>query len=136
MVNKIFITIIFTFIQLPGYAQNSSDLQLILSHRQNIKVVSKDASTDKRRRIVPYVFKPGFLVFKHGIYNQMGLTCIFDRPCIDFCGDLIERFGLVKGYFLSIDRIVRCNRLTPLETYPSSLSTSTKVIDSVGNYHK
>lgn len=133
MINKFYLTLIFILIQFACSAQNPSDLQLIFSHSQNPKKIESVPS--RHKRVVPYLFKPGFLVFKHGIYNQMGLTCIYDRPCLEFCGDLIEKFGLIKGYFLSFDRMVRCNRLTPLETYPSSLTTRGKIIDSISDYH-
>ena len=133
MVYKFFLTLILILIQFACYAQNPSDFELIFTHSQNPKKVESEPS--KHKRVVPYLFKPGFLVFKHGIYNQMGLTCIYDHPCMDFCGDLIERFGLVKGYFLSFDRIVRCNRLTPLETYPSSLAKGGKIVDCISYYH-
>ena len=134
MSNKFSITLILIFIQLACSAQSTSDLELILSSSLNTKSNSSHKLPVRHKRFIPYLFKPGFLAFKHVIYNQMGTTCIYLHPCIDFCGAIIERYGLVKGYFLSFDRIVRCNQLSPIETYPSGLSAYGKLIDSVSDY--
>ena len=134
MSNKLRLTLILIFIQLACYAQETSDLSLVLSSSLNTETVSLHEPTVKRKRLVPYLFKPGFFAFKHVIYNQMGMTCIYQHPCMNFCGALIERYGVVKGYFLSFDRVVRCNRLSPIETYPSGLSANGKLIDYVSDY--
>lgn len=134
MSNKLSITLILILAQLACYAQEISDLELILSSSLNTKSISSQEPAARHKRVVPYLFKPGFLAFKHILYNQMGMTCIYHNPCMNFCGQLIERYGFVKGYFLSFDRIVRCNRLSPIETYPSGLTAHGKLIDYVSDY--
>lgn len=122
------------FIHCDCIAQKPSNLELIFSQDLKIENTTSSKPETKRNRIVPYLFKPGYFLFKHTVYNQMGLTCVFKKPCMDFCGDLIGKYGIVKGYFISFDRVVRCNRLTPLETYPTSLSFEGKIIDVVMDY--
>lgn len=134
MSNKLTITLILILIQLACSAQNASDLDLILASSLDTQSVSAHNHPIRHKRVVPYLFKPGFLAFKHVIYNQMGMTCIYQHPCMDFCGALIESYGFLKGYFLAFDRIVRCNRLSPIETYPSGLTAYGKLIDSVSDY--
>lgn len=131
---RFFFTLVILFIHFTCFSQHATDLKLILSPSQTNLTTQEYKPITKHKRIVPYLFKPGYLLFKHVLYNQMGLTCVYNQPCMDFCGELIERYGLVKGYFLSFDRIVRCNRLTPLETYPSGLTLNGKLIDSVSDY--
>ncbi len=115
-----------------SYAQDSKDLDLIFSTRAASALSTQ--IDKKRKRIIPYLFKPGFSLYQKVIYPQLGLTCFFQNQCIDFCGELIERHGLAKGYFISMDRIARCNRLLPLETYPAGLADNGKVIDRVADY--
>lgn len=134
MSNKLSIILILILVQLACYAQETSDVELILTSLLNTRSISSHEPAVRHTRLVPYLFKPGFLAFRHMIYNQMGMTCIYHNPCMNFCGALIERYGFVKGYFISFDRIVRCNRLSPIETYPSGLTAHSKLIDYVSDY--
>lgn len=115
-----------------SFAQGMKDLDLIFSSSTPSTLTNQ--IDKKRKRIIPYLFKPGFIFYKKVVYPQLGLTCFFHHQCIDFCGDLIERYGLAKGYFISLNRVARCNRLLPLETYPAGLSDDGRVIDSLADY--
>ena len=114
-------------------AQSNKDLNFIFSHKQDLENPTRDV-IKKKKRIIPYIFKPGYLFFKHTIYDQLGMSCYFKNQCNEFCGDLIEEFGLFKGYFVSFDRVVRCNRFAPIESYPSALTSDGKVIDELRFY--
>lgn len=125
--------ILFFLLHLQSFAQHSEDITLIFSHQQGVEN-SASPTGKKKKRIIPHLFKPGFLIFKTTLYPQLGMSCYFKEQCTEFCGDLIEEFGLFKGYFISFDRIVRCNRFAPLESYPSALSKEGKVIEQIEFY--
>lgn len=38
-------------------------------------------------------------------------SCRFTPTCSEYAKEAIERFGFIKGLFLSIKRILRCNPL-------------------------
>lgn len=67
--------------------------------------------------------------------DQWGHTCYFEIPCSDFSGQLVHRYGIVKGFFLMIDRYGKCNKLSHYETLPNRINTKGKIIDSVNFYH-
>ena len=36
-------------------------------------------------------------------------TCRFTPSCSEFCSDAFIKYGLIKGVWLSVKRILRCN---------------------------
>ena len=87
----ILITLLFT-VQVNSTAQKSGDLTLIFSVKNINGNSSGPVIKSNRKRIAPYLFKPAYLFYNKVIYKQMGLTCFYENHCIDFCGDLIEKY--------------------------------------------
>jgi putative component of membrane protein insertase Oxa1/YidC/SpoIIIJ protein YidD len=117
------------------YAGNSvsaqswkDDADLLLSNRQvstapAIKEPSKGFNPGK----IMYNISMGF--YQKHISAQMGTNCIYETTCSRFSRKLVSEYGVVKGFFLSLDRVGRCNKLAYAEASPLRLNREGKIIE-------
>jgi putative component of membrane protein insertase Oxa1/YidC/SpoIIIJ protein YidD len=62
----------------------------------------------------------GSMLFYQNIVSpQFQGSCLYERSCSNFSKEAIHHFGIIKGVFLSADRLMRCNH--PVETEISFL---------------
>ena len=74
------------------------------------------------------------LFYQNVISPQFFSNCTYYRSCSNFSKKAINEFGLIKGMFLSADRLLRCN-LAALEDIPqSSFSADGYAIDEPEKY--
>jgi putative component of membrane protein insertase Oxa1/YidC/SpoIIIJ protein YidD len=73
-------------------------------------------------RFILYRIEPVFLLarysmlfYQHIVSPQFSAHCVYQRSCSNFCKKAIEEYGLIKGVFLSADRLLRCNSLSASE---------------------
>lgn len=67
--------------------------------------------------------------------KQLARSCPYQLSCSNFSKQAIEQFGVVKGVFLSADRIMRCNRIGLLDVSPVDMNPADGlVIDSLSRY--
>ncbi len=64
----------------------------------------------------------------------MGPYLLLRNSLLGFQPSLIRRYGIVKGFFLTIDRHGKCNKLSFYETLPNRINAKGKIIDSVNFY--
>ena len=43
------------------------------------------------------------------IFEGMGIHCKYEPTCSEYTKQAIEKYGAIKGLFLGIKRILRCN---------------------------
>ena len=43
------------------------------------------------------------------IFEQKGIKCKYYPSCSEYMRQAIEKYGLIKGSFLGLKRIIRCN---------------------------
>jgi len=55
--------------------------------------------------------KLSMLFYQEIVSPQLFRHCLYERSCSNFSKKAIEEFGLIKGVFLSADRLMRCNAL-------------------------
>ncbi len=123
--------IIFLFIGNHLMAQTiQSDLALLRTQQINSSSVKEKTATS---RLSSLVALPGEF-YQNNISGQWGHTCYFEIPCSDFSHQLIHHYGIVKGFFLTIDRHGKCNKLSFYETLPNRINAKGKIIDSVRFY--
>ena len=70
----------------------------------------------------------------NAVHPQLGVMCLYDMPCRDFYREAFREFGIIKGSFLSIDRMGRCSRLSVIETLPARLTSTGKVKERPADY--
>ena len=116
-----------------------SDAALLM---QNQKI---DSTKIAKKRKVNYVFKgknwavkynPVSLVFGGGLFfyqkiisPQIVMGCAFNPSCSNFSKGCVNEFGIVKGVFLSADRLTRCTRLSSIDFHPILFDENDKVTD-------
>lgn len=42
-------------------------------------------------------------------FEMLGIHCKYEPTCSEYAIQAIEKYGFLKGFFLSIKRILRCN---------------------------
>ncbi|QQS29209.1 MAG: membrane protein insertion efficiency factor YidD [Sphingobacteriales bacterium] len=63
--------------------------------------------------------------YQNVLSSQLGRQCLYGISCSNFSKHAILEFGLVKGVFLTADRLLRCNRISALDLNPLTLDTKT-----------
>lgn len=43
------------------------------------------------------------------IFENMGIRCKYYPSCSEYTKQAIEKYGVLRGWFLGIKRIIRCN---------------------------
>ncbi|WP_421763340.1 hypothetical protein [Ekhidna sp.] len=66
--------------------------------------------------------------------NQFFDTCIYDEKCGIFMKKGFAQFGFIKGFFLSIDRRLRCTSLTRSRALPIRFNKEGFIKDHAEDY--
>ena len=84
---------------------------------------------------VTLLLKGTMYTYQHVISPQLSRSCPYEITCSNFSKQSIRTFGIVKGVFLSADRILRCNRIGILDVHPLDFNEVTGTIsDSPSRY--
>ena len=84
---------------------------------------------------VSLVLKGAMLGYQRLMSQQLARTCPYQITCSNFSKQAIEQYGLVKGVFLSADRIMRCNRIGLLDVPQLNVNPADgTIIDSLSRY--
>jgi len=60
-------------------------------------------------------FYQRYLNFRHPFFKTLFLTdaaCRFQPTCSEYCYQAINRYGILKGLFLGIKRVLKCHPLS------------------------
>src|ERR1043165_6271178 len=60
---------------------------------------------------VSLLLKGTMFTYQHVISPQLSRSCPYEITCSNFSKLSIKEYGIVKGVFISADRILRCNRI-------------------------
>ncbi|MBS1557987.1 MAG: membrane protein insertion efficiency factor YidD [Bacteroidetes bacterium] len=88
----------------------------------------------KRKSPITRFYLLGVKIYQHSISEQLATNCSFELTCSRFSRAMINEYGLIKGYFLTFDRLSRCNVISPLETFPVRLTKQGKIIEYVDDF--
>ncbi|WP_266364546.1 membrane protein insertion efficiency factor YidD [Tellurirhabdus rosea] len=94
------------------YDRPGNDADVLQSHRR---------SWIAQYNPVSLALKGAMLGYQRLVSQQLARSCPYDITCSNFSKQAIERFGVVKGVFLSADRIMRCNRIGLLDVHPLNI---------------
>ncbi len=131
MRNKFLQSLFYCLITVIGTAQNMEfDLQLI-SEKQTVtekdfsyykragndKTVIKNHSHSFFSKINPVnnILKVTMLLYQNVISPQLSKSCAYQITCSNYSKQAIAKYGIIKGVFLSADRLMRCNRISVLD---------------------
>ncbi|MCZ4694210.1 membrane protein insertion efficiency factor YidD [Ancylomarina euxinus] len=126
LINQIYkLTFTFSFILClciltQAQSKESSNIQLILKTKTNTLNTKKpsreyiyknEKSWLKKYNPISLGFGSLLYLYQNVLSQQFSADCLYHPTCSDFSKDAIREYGLVKGIFLSSDRICRCNRI-------------------------
>ncbi|MEZ5173867.1 MAG: membrane protein insertion efficiency factor YidD [Bacteroidia bacterium] len=102
-----------------GIAQNFHTHELGNSfHHKHAPV--KYAGVRNNTNEIQYVFSGLFLFYKFAISSQDNNRCSFHPSCSEYGILAVKKFGAVSGMLATLDRLQRCNGLSP-ENYKIDL---------------
>lgn len=115
------------------------DLQLISSHQvdhHEIEAPNNKKQLKFTQAINPvyWVYQGGLAVYQKHISPQLSTHCVFETSCSRFSRKLIEQHGIVKGIFLTCDRLSKCNRITLSETSRLRLNKNGRIREEASSY--
>lgn len=124
------LTIILLILFFAGAIQGqdlAKDLLLIKSEaiHEHTEVKSKNS-----------FFKGILKIYSNHISDQILNDCIYHESCSEFSQGAIREFGIFKGTFLTMDRMMRCNRMSQSETLPVRFNEIGKISDHWYQYGK
>ncbi len=67
---------------------------------------------------VAWLLAGGMYVYQNVISSQFSATCFHSPSCSNFSRQLILEYGIIKGVFLTADRLTRCNRIARTDVPP------------------
>ena len=85
---------------------------------------------------VTLVLKGAMYAYQHAISPQLSRHCPYEITCSNFSKQAVQEFGIVKGVFLSADRILRCNRIGVLDTDPLDFNERNGTITDAPNKYR
>ena len=117
----------------PGAAENNGYYAGPLNNRKVLN--TQQHSVAAKYNPVALVLKGTMFVYQHVISPQLSRGCPYEITCSNFSKLSIQEFGVVKGVFLSADRILRCNRIGILDVHPLDINDRTgKISDPPNKY--
>jgi uncharacterized protein len=123
------ITLAFCILANGLFAQDTqADLQRLSAQALPAKAFGQTA---KKRSFNPLsILYAGTLgLYQKQISPQWGANCAFELTCSRFSGAMVNEYGLAKGFFLTFDRMARCNKISFFETLPVRINAQGKIID-------
>ena len=83
---------------------------------------------------VSLFFRGAMFAYQHVLSPQLSSHCPYQITCSNFSKQAIGEFGLVKGLFLSADRITRCTRIGLMDVHPINFAEDGTIIDPPNLY--
>jgi putative membrane protein insertion efficiency factor len=130
--------ILFIFVNATAQMNFEQDLSLILKS-ENSKIRKIETERNKKREFLiakdaPLVEKlnpvrwtlGGLLYFyQTSLSKHFSADCLYEPSCSNFSKDVIQHYGLLKGVFLTADRLSRCNRIAQTSLHPLTIDPNT-----------
>jgi uncharacterized protein len=153
LIRKLLLFIFIFFAGIKCYPQSFlSDITLIRNkdfsvpaidnnYRGNIKINNKEPLKFKHKSYIVR-YNPVnlgatalMLFYQYIVSPQFSRYCLYERTCSNFSKAAISEFGLIKGVFMSADRILRCN-ISAIRDIPSDkFDPAGYAIDEPEKYH-
>ena len=109
------------------------DLQLLSQQKESVSSFGK-VKKKKSFRPLSLLYAGTLGFYQNQISPQWGANCAFELTCSRFSAEMVKEYGLAKGFFMTFDRLGRCNKLSLYETLPMRINPQGKIIDPVAFY--
>ncbi len=152
-INCHILKILFAFLLVIQYndilAQKiKSDMQLLqesdnylLNKNNNIHLNNTNPIEFKNSSVIvkynPFslVIKGSMLFYQHIVSPQLFRHCLYEISCSNYSKHAIHNYGIIKGVFLSADRLMRCNSMVKEEIPPYKFNENGLAIEEPIKYH-
>ncbi len=142
--NKIILLIICFSIGINiSSAQNAqSDRQKIFAttmnqiSNQNSKKVEFGFGGLKKANPLNWLLGFPMFIYQKLISPEFSAQCLYEPSCSAYSKQLISRYGIFKGTFLSADRLTRCNRLGAHDFESFQINPHTHKVDESTDIYK
>jgi len=121
--------------------QNYSNANLSPDSKYNTSVNNKNPIDYKHKSFIarynPFslLATSAMLFYQNVISQQFFRHCLYERSCSNFSKKAINEFGLIKGVFMSADRLMRCNGIAINDIPPDQFDDEQLAIDEPSKYH-
>jgi putative component of membrane protein insertase Oxa1/YidC/SpoIIIJ protein YidD len=126
-------------------AQQNTDLDLIAAHiklepkyeqKRKVEYLFKNKNAFVKYNPVSLFFGGALYIYQSTVSKQIGAQCPYEYNCSNFSRICIRKYGLVKGIFLTSDRLTRCTRLAAIDINENiDIRRSTgRIIDNPDDY--
>jgi putative component of membrane protein insertase Oxa1/YidC/SpoIIIJ protein YidD len=78
-------------------------------------IYKDEPSVLKKINPVNILFGTTLYVYQNVFSRQISSGCLYTPSCSEFSKDAIREYGLLKGAFLSVDRVNRCGRIPSID---------------------
>jgi|SRR6185312_127826 len=140
MKKTVFLVLLLFCINYGHTQQVNNDMQAIHTHICNEQALQANTGKKKVKMqtslnpIKLVLFVPLF-IYQKFISEQISATCEFEPSCSNFGVQSLKVLGLLKGLFLTADRLMRCNgQAQPEAQYYLIDHYTGKVIDEPSMY--
>ncbi|MFL3662846.1 MAG: membrane protein insertion efficiency factor YidD [Flavobacteriales bacterium] len=139
---KLFCLIFLILFFLEGKSQNLIvDNQLLLNNKIEYVFSHYDeleGNDQKMNRIgynpIKIVAKGLLYIYQNEISPQLVSHCQFELTCSNFSKKSIEKYGFIKGIFLTADRLLKDNEYSISELPSHKISNHGKAYDDLDDY--
>ncbi|MEI6574689.1 MAG: membrane protein insertion efficiency factor YidD [Bacteroidota bacterium] len=81
-------------------------------------LLTKNSNVFVRYNPVSLALGSVMYIYQNVFSTQISAGCMYSPSCSGFSKQLISEYGIIKGVFLSADRITRCNRISGIDLHP------------------
>ena len=84
-------------------------------------IFKNEPKTFKNSNPASLLFGGLLFVYQNHFSQHLSASCLYHPSCSDFGKHAVQEFGLIKGTFLSLDRLSRCNRIAATDLNPADI---------------
>jgi len=134
----------FLWVVFPANSQSDSlDLSMLkeFSADSNLQDTAHDhiheaTISDKGVKPGLFVMNGLFIFYRLFISESISAGCIYDMSCSNFGKEAMHEYGIIKGFFLAIDRVSRCTSLAKKEIPSWRFLPSNLLVDDLPEYYR
>lgn len=100
-----------------SFSQSIVDKELLLNSCNNSKYAEKSITYtfSQRHKVTNFLVKPLLFVYQKFLSKQISAECLYHTSCSEYSKLLYKRYGFTKATLSTIDRLMRCDRLSELD---------------------
>jgi putative component of membrane protein insertase Oxa1/YidC/SpoIIIJ protein YidD len=104
------------------------------SHGNDVDLMKNRKNKINTYNPLVFILKPFMFLYQNGISPQLLSHCQHEMTCSNFSKNVIHEYGIVKGIFLTSDRLMRDNSYCISEYPEFKVSENEKGIDEIHDF--